>query len=662
MYELIKHTTINKETDEQTSKNSTNQNHGYPSPSPSNRDNETNTSPSESTESSGVNTPTPSGSSGNDGWEYRPIGVPAPRSTDISADLNQSLILPSRTRNRQQAHATAISNLADLSGYHAAFAIDLAPKLPPKQLHRDNLPEEPKNWRQLLRHPHKDQFTQAARKEFDHLTTRGTFRLAKRSDVKSTILPLVWVFKYKFDDNGYLVKHKARLCVRGDLQKTEQDTAAATLAIRVFRALIALTASFGLKAKQYDAVNAFINSPMNEEIYIDYPEGMELPKDSPDLCLLLLRALYGLKQSPLLWLQEVTATLLELGLHPVPRVECLFTNQWIILFFYVDDFVVLYRPQDEIKFAEFEAALLKAYEIRVLGDLSWFLGIRIIRNTAEEKLYLCQDSYISKLAEKYDISISKPYAKTPLSMDQLVKNDGTATNKQIYAYQQRIGSLTFAAITTRPDIAFATAKLAQFLTNPSHMHMSAANRLIAYLYHTKHLAIEYSGSKTAPIFHSSSDSAFADDQYTRKSSFGYLFQLYGGPIDWKSSKQSTVTTSSTEAELVALSETARQMLWWKRFFEGIKFDTKQEAAIYCDNKQTLGLMQTETPRLSTRLRHVDIHSCWLRQEIQSNRIKASWIPTAEMPADGLTKALPIQKHDNFIRLLNLVGISKHIAA
>ena len=63
------------------------------------------------------------------------------------------------------------------------------------------------------------------------------------------------------------------------------------------------------------------------------------------------------------------------------------------------------------------------------------------------------------------------------------------------------------------------------------MYISAVNRLIVYLYHTKHLAIEYLGSKTAPIFHSSSDSVFADNQYTRKSSFGYLFQLYRGPID-----------------------------------------------------------------------------------------------------------------------------------
>ena len=405
-------------------------------------------------------------------WEYRLVGAPAPRSTEISADVDENLVLPTRTRNRRQAHAAVLSHLNQHVGYHAAFANNPVPK---KRLHRDEFPEEPKSWKHMLKHPHMQQFSQAANREFEHLQSRGTFKLANKATVKTDILPLVWVFKYKFDNDGYLIKHKARLCVRGDPQKTEQDTAAATLAIRVFRALMAITASFNLTAKQYDAVNAFINSAMNEEVYVDYPEGMTLPPNNKNPCLLLLRALYGLKQSPLLWLQEVTSTLLDLGLYPVPGVDCLFTNSWLILFFYVDDFVLLYRPEDKEKFIEFEAKLLATYEIRSLGNPSWFLGIRVIRK--DGKLYLCQDSYIEKLTEKYNAATA-PFPKTPLSTDALVDYDGVATPKQIHAYQQRIGSLTFAATTTRPDIAFATAKLAQFLTNPSPQHLIAANRVL----------------------------------------------------------------------------------------------------------------------------------------------------------------------------------------
>jgi hypothetical protein len=83
------------------------------------------------------------------------------------------------------------------------------------------------------------------------------------------------VFKYKFDTDGYLIKFKARLCVRGDLQSTEQDIYAATLAVRIFRALVALTAAFDLEMWQYDAVNAFINSCVNEEIFCEYSDGFK---------------------------------------------------------------------------------------------------------------------------------------------------------------------------------------------------------------------------------------------------------------------------------------------------------------------------------------------------------------------------------------------------
>ena len=169
--------------------------------------------------------------SGETPLENRPVGAPAPRSNENSADVDPNSVLASRTRNRRQAHAAILNHLEQHAGYHAAFATNTAPR---SQLHRDRLLEEPKNWKQMMKHPHMNQFSQAASQEFEHLQSRGTFKLATRATVRSEILPLVWVFKYKFDNDGYLLKHKARLCVRGDLRKTEQDTAAATLAIRVF--------------------------------------------------------------------------------------------------------------------------------------------------------------------------------------------------------------------------------------------------------------------------------------------------------------------------------------------------------------------------------------------------------------------------------------------
>ena len=96
--------------------------------------------------------------------------------------------------------------------------------------------------------------------------------------------------------------------------------------MKVFRALMAITAVFDLETRQYDAINTFINSKINEEIYVNHPEGITNQLSNSDHCLLLLRGLYGLKQSPLLWLHDLTNILSGLGLQAVPGVDCLFTN------------------------------------------------------------------------------------------------------------------------------------------------------------------------------------------------------------------------------------------------------------------------------------------------------------------------------------------------
>jgi hypothetical protein len=107
---------------------------------------------------------------------------------------------------------------------------------------------------------------------------------------------------------------------------------------------------------------------------------------------------------------------------------------------------------------------------------------------------------------------------------------------------------------------------------------------------------------------------------------------------------------------LAISLTAKQFIQWMRFFENIQFDLEEESTILCDNQQTIRLLKKETPKLQTALRHVDIHQCWLRQEVQEGRIEVEWVPTAEMVADGFTKILSAQKYKEFVKKLGLVDI------
>jgi hypothetical protein len=247
---------------------------------------------------------------------------------------------------------------------------------------------------------------------------------------------------------------------------------------------------------------------------------------------------------------------------------------------------------------------------------------------------------------------------------ELLPSGHIALKASIRLYQQKTGSLLFAAITTRPDCSFAVSRLARFNQNPSDQHHQAANRVIQYLYHTRSMALRFGNGNPGSGMRSficASDASFADNSLDRKSSQGYLMMLFGGAIAWKANKQDTVTTSSTEAELLALSQTAKEGIFLSRLLKALNLRLDTPLTIDCDNRQTLRLVTEESAKLATKLRHVDIHQHWLRQEFARRHINVQWVPTRDMIADGFTKALSKQKHQNFMRVMNLEDIGDRIS-
>lgn len=553
---------------------------------------------------------------------------------------------------RAQAHFAAVTNVQNESGFHAAFAtaLHLAHKA---RIHRDQLPSPPKSWRELLKHPHKAQFTEAAHREIEALKQKHTFQEIDRPTGKQ-ILPLLWVFTYKYDTDGFLTKYKARICVRGDLQApSKEDNYAATLAAKTLRFLCAIITAFDLETVQFDAVNAFLHSPLEEDIYVQYPDGFRVFGK----CLHLRKALYGLRQSPRLWQKHFSSILTDYGLKRVDDEICLYVNSWLIVFFFVDDIVGTYHPTCRHRISNFITHLKARVEVKELGELNWFLGIRVIRDRSKHKMWLCQDSYIEKIAQRFNLVPERAY-DTPLpvlDLDSLVR-EIQASPEAIYGYQQRVGSIQFAACSTRPDVAKHASKLAEFQLNPAPEHIHLADRVIQYLYHTRYMAITVTGNMHTPICLAYSDASLGDDTITRRSSHGYLITLFGGAIDWKAGKQKAVATSTTEAELRALEYAARETYWLNRVFKSIDFDPGDPISIFCDNRQTLRLLQSQVPVLNTRLKHVDIAHHWLRQEVQAGRLHVAWIPTSLQAADGLTKILPRQKHEIFMKQLGMEAV------
>jgi hypothetical protein len=585
--------------------------------------------------------------------------------SQLTVNSTQSLLTTRQIQKQARREAHALRLQRAKAGKQIAHVFASARSM---RTHRRDLMPPPDFWHQLKRHPDQKGFRSAADAEIKSLKDKKTFELVDYPEGKQ-VLPLKWVFTYKFNDAGYLVRYKARICVRGDLQHhTSNDIYAATGAYRSFRILMALVCAFQLLCHQIDFKNAFTNADMDEEIYTTCPPGYGMPGKVWKL----IKALYGLRKSPKLWFDELVSFLQNLGFSHCPDEPCILINNetGLILFLYVDDLLIIARKGCIHQINQFKAAVNDKYGIKDLGEAISFLNIRILRDTKAKKLWICQDSYVDRICIKYGIDGSMRAATTPLiSLYRAQPFEGQATVQQITEMQEKVGSILYAAVVSRPDVSFAASQLSQFVTNPSPEHLQYANRVLSYLRNTKYYAIEFSDSVCQPaegetgdgeVLQLSSDASFADDPETRKSTQGYLMKLFNGPIMWQSAKQKTVTTSTTEAELVSLSNTARETMSLYRLFAQMQFDPEQLPCILCDNKQTVGLVQKERPQLTSKLKHVNIHNLWLRQAHKDGKVTVQWVQTKDMPSDGFTKALSTEKHNHFVKQLGLVDISSQI--
>ncbi|KAG5809387.1 hypothetical protein H9Q74_014263 [Fusarium xylarioides] len=542
-----------------------------------------------------------------------------------------------------------------------------------EEFHRRNLPQAPSSHGSLSGHRFEEKFRQAQRDHLESHKQMGSWLEISKLDSRiggSQVLDCMWVFTYKFDKHGYLQKCKARLVVRGDQQykSSTDDTYAATLAGKSFRTLIAIAAKYDLELLQYDAVNAFVNARLQTNIFMRLPPGYK-SGDKADRVLLLHKALYGLRIAPLLWQTELGNTLESQGWKSIPNEPCCYQKEGILMFFYVDDIVFAFKKRDEKTALQQIQSLQKKYKMTGGNDLQWFLGMEIIRDRETKRIWVTQTSYLEKICDQ---STAKTRNESPMSKEELLPNEEKATLQAINWYRRAIGSLLYASVITRPDIAFAVSRLARFMTNPSEEHIHAVNRVFNYLKATRFYGLEFGPGEGFEVH---SDASFADNSIDRKSSQGYTMSLFGSLIGWRANKQDTVTTSTTEAELLALSQAAKEGLFQQRLLQGLHFELPKkelqlschsklqstDLQLYCDNKQTISLLKNSLQKLKTKLKHVDVHNHWLREQLQKKTIFLEYKQSSDLIADGLTKALQGQSQKKSCRQFGLVNIEDRIS-
>jgi transposase InsO family protein len=505
----------------------------------------------------------------------------------------------------------------------------------------EDFSEDPKTRREALCRADGTKWQQAMESEFRSLINNETWEMVPRP-TERTVIQNKWVFKLKRKPDGTIAKYKARLVARGftQIQGIDyEETYAPVISFSALRTLIALAVSNRLEIEQIDIETAYLNGVIDKTVYLEQPEGFDSPEYPRSRYVCLLRkGLYGLKQAGRIWNGTLHQYLLELGFKQLDSEPCIYIKDGnrspIILGVYVDDIVI--AAQDKQSRELIKRELQKRFTITDLGPMHHILGMRVTHIPGGIKLD--QKHYIEAIIKKFGLQDANT-VKTPL--DTSVHLRETLENEKLVDsrhYRSAVGCLMFAAIATRPDIAAAVGIVARHMERPGESHWTAVKRILRYLKGSSSLGIVYREDKQTIEAHSDAD--WAGDLTDRKSTSGYVIKLAGGAITWKSAKQKCTALSTVEAEYVAASDACKEVIWIRRLIQESKLwdITDQATTLKIDNKGAKDI--AENAKNSQRTKHIDVRYHFIRDMIKNQQIKLQRIPTGEMTADVLTKAIP----------------------
>lgn len=453
------------------------------------------------------------------------------------------------------------------------------------------------------------------------------------------VIKTKWVFKTKRDVDGNVIRHKARLVVKGFTQRYGIDydqTYSPVVRYTSIRFLIALAVKNQLKIHQMDAITAFLQGEIDTEIFIEQPDGF---KDDSNRVCKLNRAMYGLKQAGRVWNKKLDSTLKNFGLKSSCMDPCIYyaNDLQLIVAIYVDDFLIFYHDEQQLK--QLKGQLCERFRMKDMGAAKGCVGIRIKQSS--NSIELDQTVYIEEVLKRFGMSESKPIGNPSDTSIKLTANMEVNDNKNdVIPYQQAIGCLLFISGSTRPDISFSVNDASRFNNNHNQAHWNAVKRIMRYLNGTKNLKLVY--SRNQEDIKAYTDADWASDVDSRKSCTGYVFTLSGAAISWRSMKQKTTALSSTEAEYIALSTTTQEAIWFQQLKDELGIKNDIPLMIYCDNQSTIKL--AENDGYQQRTKHIDIRYHFLREKIRNKIINVKFVNTEKNIADALTKAVTKEKH------------------
>nr|ABA91380.1 retrotransposon protein, putative, Ty1-copia subclass [Oryza sativa Japonica Group] len=465
--------------------------------------------------------------------------------------------------------------------------------------------------------------------EMDSLEKNHTWKLVKLPKEKK-LIHCKWIFKRKEGMSPTdEARYKAMLVAKGYSQIPGidfNDVFSPVVKHSSIRTLLSIVAMHDYELDQMDVKTAFLHGELEEDIYMEQPEGFVIPgkenlkfrRSNYDSCV-------------------------------YPKVV---DGSAIYLLLYVDDMLIAAKDKSEI--AKLKAQLSSEFEMKDLGAAKKILGIEITKERHSGKLYLSQKGYIEKVLRRFNMHDAKPVS-TPLaahfrlSSDLCPQSDYDIEYMSRVPYSSVVGSLMYAMVCSRPDLSHALSVVSRYMANPGKEHWKAVQWIFRYLCGTSSACLQFGRSRDGLVGYVDSD--FAGDLDRRRSLAGYVFTIGGCAVSWKANLQATVALSTTEAEYMAISEACKETIWLRGLYTELCGVTSC-INIFCDSQSAICL--TKDQMFHERTKHIDVRYHFIRSVITEGDVKVCKISTHDNPADMMTKPVPATK---FELCSSLVGVT-----
>jgi hypothetical protein len=407
-----------------------------------------------------------------------------------------------------------------------------------------------------------------------------------------------------------------------------------------------------LELESIDVSNAYLNGELhNVDVYMQQPDGFA-ERDSIWVAR-LLKGLYGLKQGGREWFRRLEEVLVELGFACIRSDSSVFIWEKdgvkVIVPVFVDNITLASKSKEKI--AEIKSLLAQRFKLRNLGPTSFLLGVQIDRERSARTLHLSQRQYTLDLVDRFGFADCSPVS-TPLdpgSRLDMSQCPQTPEDNEFMCdkpYVSAVGALMYLAIATRPDFAHAVGVLYRFMSKPGPAHWKAAKHLFRYIRGSVDYRLTYApDSSSSQLFTTYSDADHGGNPYNGRSTSAYVVKMGTGAVSWMSRLQSIVALSTavhrrlstTEAEFISAVSAGQEIVWMRAFLGELGYSFNAQSLLLMDSQSAIQV--TCNPEHHGRMKHLDLRFFWLRDMVNSGVIAVRYIPTTDMAADLLTKAL-----------------------